>query len=169
MHENRKAFEGTGDSENKLTEQFYRSKNITTNLMVTYNTKIGKHSIGGLLGYAYEGFSEKQFSTSRLTEDSKYDIFVGDLSGDKVSNGGSASDWAIYSGFVKSHFIIMMRNICWNLISVMTYSSYFAKGNRSGVFPSFSAGWSYLGRKILVCTETVCSFSKNQRFLGIGW
>ena len=80
LHENRKAFEGTGDSENKLTEQFYRSKNITTNLMVTYNTKIGKHSIGGLLGYAYEGFSEKQFSTSRLTEDSKYDIFVGDLS-----------------------------------------------------------------------------------------
>lgn len=59
LHENRKAFEGTGDSENKLTEQFYRSKNITTNLMVTYNTKIGKHSIGGLLGYAYEGFSEK--------------------------------------------------------------------------------------------------------------
>ena len=44
------AFEGTGDTENKLTEQFYRSKNITTNLMVTYNTKIGKHSIGGLLG-----------------------------------------------------------------------------------------------------------------------
>lgn len=95
LHENRKAFEGTGDTENKLTEQFYRSKNITTNLMVTYNTKIGKHSIGGLLGYAYEGFSEKQFSTSRLTEDSKYDIFVGDLSGDKVSNTGSGSDWAI--------------------------------------------------------------------------
>ena len=45
-----KLFEGTGDTENKLTEQFYRSKNITTNLMVTYNTKIGKHSIGGLLG-----------------------------------------------------------------------------------------------------------------------
>ena len=104
LHENRKAFEGTGDTENKLTEQFYRSKNITTNLMVTYNTKIGKHSIGGLLGYAYEGFSEKQFSTSRLTEDSKYDIFVGDLSGDKVSNTGSGSDWAIYSGFARATY-----------------------------------------------------------------
>ena len=140
LHENRKAFEGTGDSENKLTEQFYRSKNITTNLMVTYNTKIGKHSIGGLLGYAYEGFSEKQFSTSRLTEDSKYDIFVGDLSGDKVSNGGSASDWAIYSGFARATYNYDEKYLLeFNIRN--DYSSYFAKGNRSGVFPSFSAGW----------------------------
>ena len=53
------------------------------------------------------GFSTDQnFSseTSRLTEDSKYDIFVGDLSGDKVSNGGSASDWAIYSGFARATY-----------------------------------------------------------------
>ena len=140
LHENRKAFEGTGDSENKLTEQFYRSKNITTNLMVTYNTKIGKHSIGGLLGYAYEGFSEKQFSTSRLTEDSKYDIFVGDLSGDKVSNGGSASDWAIYSGFARATYNYDEKYLLeFNIRN--DYSSYFAKGSRSGVFPSFSAGW----------------------------
>ena len=140
LHENRKAFEGTGDSENKLTEQFYRSKNITTNLMVTYNTKIGKRSIGGLLGYAYEGFSEKQFSTSRLTEDSKYDIFVGDLSGDKVSNGGSASDWAIYSGFARATYNYDEKYLLeFNIRN--DYSSYFAKGNRSGVFPSFSAGW----------------------------
>ena len=140
LHENRKAFEGTGDSENKLTEQFYRSKNITTNLMVTYNTKIGKHSIGGLLGYAYEGFSEKKFSTSRLTEDSKYDIFVGDLSGDKVSNTGSASDWAIYSGFARATYNYDEKYLLeFNIRN--DYSSYFAKGNRSGVFPSFSAGW----------------------------
>ena len=140
LHENRKAFEGTGDSENKLTEQFYRSKNITTNLMVTYNTKIGKHSIGGLLGYAYEGFSEKQFSTSRLTEDSKYDIFVGDLSGDKVSNGGSASDWAIYSGFARATYNYDEKYLLeFNIRN--DYSYYFAKGNRSGVFQSFSAGW----------------------------
>lgn len=140
LHENRKAFEGTGDSENKLTEQFYRSKNITTNLMVTYNTKIGKHSIGGLLGYAYEGFSDKQFSTSRLTEDSKYDIFVGNLSGDKVSNSGSAGDWAIYSGFARATYNYDEKYLVeFNIRN--DYSSYFAKGNRSGIFPSFSGGW----------------------------
>lgn len=140
LHENRKAFEGTGDAENKLTEQFYRSKNITTNVMATYNTKIGKHSIGGLVGYAYEGFSEKRFSTSRLTEDSKYDIFVGDLSGDRVSNGGDASDWAIYSGFARATYNYDEKYLLeFNIRN--DYSSYFAKGNRSGVFPSFSAGW----------------------------
>lgn len=140
LHENRKAFEGTGDAENKLTEQFYRSKNITTNLMATYNTKIGKHSIGGLVGYSYEGFSERRFTTSRITGDSKYDIFVGDLSGDKVSNGGAASDWAIYSGFARATYNYDEKYLLeFNVRN--DYSSYFAKGNRSGVFPSFSAGW----------------------------
>lgn len=140
MHENRKAFEGTGDAENKLTEQFYRSKNITTNLMFSYNTEIGKHSIGGLLGYAYEGFSEKQFSTSRLTEDSKYDIFVGNLSGDDVSNSGAASDWAMYSGFARATYNYNEKYLLeFNVRN--DYSSYFAKGNRSGLFPSISAGW----------------------------
>ena len=140
MHENRKAFEGTGDAENKLTENFYRSKNITTNVMSTYNTQIGKHAIGALLGYTYEGFSDHSFNTARITPDSKYDIFVGGQSGNDVSNSGGAGDWSIYSVFGRATynydekylFEFNMRN---------DYSSYFAKGNRSGLFPSFSAGW----------------------------
>lgn len=140
MHERRKAFEGTGDAENRLTEQFYRSKNITTNLMTAYNTKIGNHNIGGLIGYAYEGFSDKQFSTSRLTEDSKFDIFVGNLSGENVNNYGSASDWAIYSGFARATYNYNEKYLLeFNIRN--DYSSYFAKGNRSGIFPSLSGGW----------------------------
>ena len=163
LHENRKAFEGTGDTENKLTEQFYRSKNITTNLMVTYNTKIGKHSIGGLLGYAYEGFSEKQFSTSRLTEDSKYDIFVGDLSGDKVSNTGSGSDWAIYSGFARATYNYDEKYLLeFNIRN--DYSSYFAKGNRSGVFPSFSAAWRVSEEAFMKDIKWISNFK-----IRLGW
>ena len=75
-----------------------------------------------------------------MTEDSQYDIFVGDLSGDKVSNGGSASDWAIYSGFARATYNYDEKYLLeFNIRN--DYSSYFAKGNRSGVFPSFSAGW----------------------------
>lgn len=75
-----------------------------------------------------------------LTEDSKYDIFVGDLSGDKVSNTGSGSDWAIYSGFARATYNYDEKYLLeFNIRN--DYSSYFAKGNRSGVFPSFSAGW----------------------------
>ncbi len=140
MHERRIAFEGTGDAENKLTEQFYRSKNITTNLMATYNTTIGNHSFGGLVGYGYEGFSDKQFSTSRITEDSKFDVFVGSLSGDDVSNSGFANDWSIYSGFARATYNYSEKYLLeFNIRN--DYSSYFAKGNRSGIFPSVSAGW----------------------------
>lgn len=140
LHENRKALEGSGDQENVLTEQFYRSLNITTNVIASYDKQIKKHSFGVLLGYGYEGFSDNTFSTSRITDDGKYDIFVGTLSGDNVSNSGSAGDWSMYSAFgrftynydEKYLFEFNVRN---------DYSSYFAKGNRSGIFPSLSAGW----------------------------
>ncbi|SCM58793.1 TonB-dependent receptor SusC [Petrimonas mucosa] len=140
MHEKRVAFEGTGDAENKLTEQFYRSKNITTNLLASYNKSFGNHTVGGLIGYAYEGFSDRQFSTSRLTEDGKFDIFVGDLSGANVSNSGGAGDWSIYSGFARATYNYSEKYLL-ELNIRNDYSSYFAKGNRSGLFPSFSAGW----------------------------
>ncbi len=108
--------------------------------MATYNTTIGNHSFGGLVGYGYEGFSDKQFSTSRITEDSKFDVFVGSLSGDDVSNSGFANDWSIYSGFARATYNYSEKYLLeFNIRN--DYSSYFAKGNRSGIFPSVSAGW----------------------------
>lgn len=140
FHENRKAFSGTGDAENKLTEQFYGAKNITVNLMTTYEHTFGRHNINALLGYSYEGFSDKHFSTFRITEDSKYDVFVGELKGDNVGNAGGRSDWSMYSGFVRLNYNYADKYLFeFNIRN--DYSSYFAKGNRSGVFPSLSAGW----------------------------
>ncbi len=140
MHENRKAFEGTGDAENKLTENFYRSLNITTNVIASYDKKFGEHTVGALVGYGYEGFSDKSFSTDRKTDTPKYDILVGGLSGDNVSNSGSAGDWSMYSVFGRLTYNYAERYLLeFNIRN--DYSSYFAKGNRSGVFPSLSAGW----------------------------
>lgn len=140
LHENRKAFEGTGDAENHIKEESYRSKDITINLMTTYNKSWGKHNIGLLAGYSYEGFTTKSFSTQRITDDSKYDILVGDLSGDKVSNNGGASDWSMYSGFARFTYNYAEKYLL-ELNVRNDYSSYFSKNNRSGVFPSLSAGW----------------------------
>lgn len=140
MREKRAAFEGTGDAENVLTANFYRSKNITTNLMTSYNTQIGKHAFGGLAGFAYEGFNDFQFATSRITEDSKFDVFVGEETGDNVRNSGAASDWSIYSGFARATYNYDEKYLFeFNIRN--DYSSYFSKGNRSGLFPSLSAGW----------------------------
>ena len=141
-HENRKASlaAASGDKENHISESFYRGTKLTTTVTLNYDKTFGKHTVGALLGYAYEGESAKSFHTTRLTDDAKYDIFVGDLSGDDVSNGGGANDWSLYSGFAR---------LTWNYdekylleFNVRNdYSSYFAKGNRSGIFPSVSAGW----------------------------
>ncbi len=141
-HMNRQALEGTGsgDKENLLSENFYRSQNITANLLLSYDKSIRKHTFGILAGFSYEGFSESSFYTNRLTDDGKYDIFVGSLNGDDVSNSGSASDWSIYSGIARVTYNFDERYLFeFNIRN--DYSSYFAKGNRSGIFPSFSAGW----------------------------
>lgn len=141
-HTNRHALEGsTSDNQNVMQEESYRLLYTTANAMATYNTVIGKHSIGALIGYQYEGSSDKSFYTRRNLDDGyKYDIFVGEVSGEDVANGGGASDWSMYSGFARLTYNYDEKYLLeFNLRN--DYSSYFAKGNRSGLFPSVSAGW----------------------------
>lgn len=139
-HMQRKAIPGTGDTENILSENFYRSLNLTTNVMATYDLSVKNHNLGIMAGYQYEGFSDKSVYTDRKTSDSKYDIFVGSLSGDNVSNSAGAGDWSMYSWFARATYNYDERYLAeFNIRN--DYSSYFAKGNRSGVFPSVSLGW----------------------------
>ena len=142
-HELRKASPApkSGDNENHIAESFYRSTKLTSTITLNYNrTFADVHNFAALAGFAYEGESARDFNTTRLTETSRYDVFVGGLSGDDVSNGGSASDWSLYSGFLRVTYNYDERYLAeFNLRN--DYSSYFAKGNRSGLFPSLSLGW----------------------------
>lgn len=141
-HENRMASESaaSGDKENHISESFSRITKLTTTVTLNYDQTFGKHTVGALLGYAYEGERAKDFSTQRLTDDSKYDIFVGEQKGDKISNNGGASDWSLYSAFARLTYNYDEKYLAeFNIRD--DYSSYFAKGNRSGIFPSFSLGW----------------------------
>ena len=144
-HENRMASlsAASGDKENHISESFYRSTKLTTTITLNYDKTFGKHTFGALLGYAYEGESWKNFSTQRLTDDSKYDVFVGGQSGDMVSNdapNGGGTDWSLYSAFARLTYNYDEKYLAeFNIRN--DYSSYFAKGNRSGIFPSFSLGW----------------------------
>lgn len=140
-HENRKAINipGSGDTENRMTESFSRTQNITANLMLTYNKTFGKHTVGAMAGYSYEGSSDNGFNTYRLTPTSDYDIMVGTQT-QNVGNSGWAGDWAIYSGFARLNYdyagkYLFEANVRDDV------SSKFAKGNRSAIFPSFSLGW----------------------------
>ncbi|NDV82617.1 TonB-dependent receptor [Bacteroides sp. 51] len=138
-HENRKSIPGTGDAENRMTEQSYRTENITTNLMLTYNNSFGKHNVGAMAGYAYEGSRYKGFETYRLTETADYDI-MGGWQLTNVANMGQGKDWAIYSGFGRLNYnfderYLFEANLRYDV------SSKFVKGNRGGWFPSLSGGW----------------------------
>ena len=144
-HENRMASlaGASGDKENHISESFYKSTKLTTTVTLNYDKTFGLHTVGALLGYAYEGESWKNFSTQRITDDSKYDVFVGSQSGDKVSNDapdGGGGDWSLYSAFARLTYNYAEKYLAeFNIRN--DYSSYFAKGNRSGIFPSFSLGW----------------------------
>ncbi|MBO4446857.1 MAG: TonB-dependent receptor, partial [Bacteroidales bacterium] len=142
-HELRKASPApkSGDNENHISESFYRSTKLTSTITLNYEkTFAGKHNFAALAGFAYEGERMRDFNTTRLTETSRYDVFVGGLSGDDVSNGGGASDWSLYSAFGRVTYNYDERYLAeFNVRN--DYSSYFAKGNRSGLFPSLSFGW----------------------------
>ena len=142
-HENRKASLNptSGDTENHISESFYRATKLTSTVTLNYEkTFAEKHNLAALLGYAYEGESYKSFSTERKTDDSKYDIFVGELKGEDVKNNGDAGDWSLYSAFARVTYNYDEKYLAeFNLRN--DYSSYFAKGNRAGWFPSLSLGW----------------------------
>lgn len=145
-HENRYESDSdiSGDHENHISESFNRSTKYTATAILSYTrTFAEKHNFSALAGYGYEGEHSRWFGTMRKTQDHKYDVFGGDVTGTAeipISNNGGASDWSLYSGFARVNYNYDEKYLFeFNLRN--DYSSYFAKGNRSGLFPSVSAGW----------------------------
>lgn len=145
-HENRYASDaqGSGDKENHLDENFNRSTKYTATAILSYTKTIAKkHNVSALVGYGYEGEHSRWFGTMRKTQDHKYDVLGGNVTGTEevpISNNGGASDWSLYSVFARLNYNYNEKYLLeFNLRN--DYSSYFAKGNRSGLFPSVSAGW----------------------------
>ena len=139
MHENRKAIPGTGDSENRMTEAFDRTQNITSNVILTYDKEIGLHTFRIMGGYSYESGRWNSFSTYRITENSDFDIMAGSQT-TQTQNQGWANDWSIYSGFARINYNFDEKYLFeFNLRD--DFSSKFAEGNRSALFPSMSGAW----------------------------
>ncbi|MBK5720810.1 TonB-dependent receptor [Dysgonomonas sp. Marseille-P4677] len=142
VHENRKAiiFEGSGDQENRMTENSGRTQNLSTNIILSYDKTFAEaHNLKAMLGYSYEGGWNDSFQTYRITEDSENDMMGGSQT-DKVGNQGWRNEWSIYSGFMRLNYNFNERYLFeFNLRDDV--SSKFRKGNRSGWFPSLSAAW----------------------------
>lgn len=139
MHENRQAIEGSGDQENHIQENFGRTQNLTSNIVLTYDKKIGDHTFGGLVGYSYEGGQDNSFNTMRKVATPDFDIMAG-YQATNTENQGWASEWSIYSAFARLNYNFKEKYLL-ELNVRDDQSSKFRSGNRSGVFPSVSGAW----------------------------
>lgn len=124
-----------------LTESFSANYRNTYQLTADYAKQIGKHGLKGLAGYSQEYYYTDNFSAFRdnLPFDNVNVLNTG--SSTNMQNTGSASDMAIRSYFGRLNYdydgkYLLQANVR------ADGSSRFAKGNKWGYFPSFSAGWN---------------------------
>jgi TonB-linked SusC/RagA family outer membrane protein len=139
MHQNRNEIPGSGDQENSLQEDFGRTENISSNIMLTYDKKINDHTLAAMLGYSYEGGKNNSFTTNRKVTSPDFDIMAGSQA-TNVTNQGWASDWSIYSQFMRLNYNYKEKYLFeFNIRNDM--SSKFSKSKRSALFPSLSGAW----------------------------
>ncbi|WP_018629061.1 SusC/RagA family TonB-linked outer membrane protein [Niabella aurantiaca] len=133
--------EGIGNLDQATTYRYsYNSTSYTADLLLRYNRSFGKHDIGGLLGYEQYRAENSGFSA---TKKGLLDWSITDITSGAVmeSIGGSAKEeYAMLSYFGRLNYAYDSKYLFEaNLRS--DASSKFAPGHRSGLFPSFSAGW----------------------------
>jgi Outer membrane receptor proteins, mostly Fe transport len=139
---------------NKAENKTNRNLEITSQAFLSYKKVFGVHSLGSLFGYSqinskYNEFwaSRDQFPNNDITE-------LDGGSDENKDNGGKSIDWSMRSVFGRLNYAFKDRYL---LEANFRYdgSSHFAKKERFGFFPSFSAGWRMSEEE----------FIKNQNFI----
>lgn len=133
--------ESIGNLEQATSYRYaYKSSSYTADLLLRYNHSFGKHDVGGLAGYEQYYSENSGFSATKkgLLDWSVTDITSGAT---MESIGGSAKEeYAMISYFGRLNYGYDGKYLFEaNLRS--DASSKFAPGHRTGLFPSFSAGW----------------------------
>ncbi|MDL2208214.1 TonB-dependent receptor [Parabacteroides sp. OttesenSCG-928-O15] len=125
---------------NKQTDRWSLYRNLTANASATYEIDLGKNSFKVLLGasaesfkYAYTLASRQDFPNNDFTE-----INAGDPNTSAAEGNSTYS--ALVSAFGRLNYVYDDKYL---FEANFRYdgSSKFARGNRFGLFPSFSVGW----------------------------
>jgi len=125
-----------------LTRQSGDNKNLQWDNIITYSKTFNtKHSLDVLAGWTYQTSRDEMFSGYRTG-------FSGNEVSQQVLNNGSSNDqargiysvWAMQSYLGRLNYSYMNKYLFTSNIRI-DQSSRFPKVNRTGVFPSFSAGW----------------------------
>lgn len=146
--------EGVGNLDQATAYRYsYNSSSYTANLLLRYTHSFGKHDVSGLLGYEQYYAQNSGFSA---TKKGLLDWTVTDITSGATMEaiGGSAKqEYAMISGFGRVNYGYDGRYL-FEANFRTDASSKFAPGHRTGVFPSFSAGW-------VVSNEPFFSSAKN--------
>lgn len=129
-----------------------RPLELTTNLAqtITYNRKFGDHDLTLLVGHEETSF---QFNKMRIQGGNLFNSAVRLPSvASTVASANEADHWAL-RGFLARVFYSFQDKYLFTFNVRRDATSRFSKDNRSGTFPSFSAGWRLSEEK----------FMKNQK------
>lgn len=124
-----------------LSQSDDKTTMTTIQVLANYGHEFRKgHKLDVLLGYEQIDYRTSGISLARegfaLPE---YEVMDAG-SAENMSNGGDASSWALLSGFARVNWSYRSRYLLEANVRA-DGSSRFARGNRFGFFPSFSAGW----------------------------
>lgn len=128
-------------SSNSISNSDAKSLEVNLQAYLDYNKTFGKHTISGLLGYSqiYNKYNSLYASRRNLPTSNTLDqINAGSETGQQTS--GNETEYALRSAFARLNYVFNDRYL---FEANVRYdgTSRFAKNNRFGAFPSFSAGW----------------------------
>ena len=142
---------GRKNRPNGLSEDRGQETTITWNNTLNYSKRIQKHSFSALVGSEFITNYSSSIGASRNRFDYVTPPFQYiDYGGSQVDvwNGGSASEWALFSVFGSVNYNYDNRFLVTGSLRGDA-SSRFAKNNQWGYFPSVSAGWRISQEKFM--------------------
>ncbi len=160
---NRWMSDGTEDPGNKLRKNSISQSHLNTltqtlNATATYQKTVNRNEFTLLAG-----FSQEWAHTNSLRAGRKSILLDGieviDAGTDEITNGGSAEEWALRSYFARLNYNYDEKYLFEANIRC-DGTSRFAKENRWGYFPSFSAGWNFSKEKFMSFAEPVMQMGK---------
>jgi TonB-linked SusC/RagA family outer membrane protein len=145
--------QGTGrqNRPSNLSEERGQETTITWTNTLSYNKKIDKHTISALAGSEFITNYASGISASRArygNTDSAFQYIDFGAFPQDLWNGGSASQWALFSLFGSVNYSYDNRFFA-TASARLDKSSQFAINNQQAFFPSFSAGWRISQEKFM--------------------
>ncbi len=143
--------QGRKNRPNGLNEDRGEEYTITWNNTLNYSTRINKHGISALVGSEFITNQSNSIGASRSRFEYVNTTFqyidYGNTTSD-VWNGGSGSEWALFSLFGSVTYTYDTRYMLTANLRADA-SSRFAPNNQWGYFPSVSAGWRISEEKFM--------------------